>query len=279
MTPSSQGTERTMKTLVLDLGSHSAKAYLKGDDLLEVGAVTWTLLEGAPSEVAIDSAIRQLVAPHRQSCQKVIAVGTEAMRRSSQLAHQIQSVCQGLDIGYRTISHEEEAALIRLAFPEGEESDIVNAGGGSIQIILSREQGTALLGFGISDLNRMFDLNGAPELRRLADCIDWVAAQLPDGLSDFAYTGGEETYLRHMGVPLFNGRCLADDFVRSAERIGRLSLVELEALSPRDAKWMHGANASNCIVRACLRKANATSFRPTDINIAHGLLRNVVVDA
>ena len=265
-----------MNTLLLDLGSHSAKAYLKDEQLRQVGTVTWRLLEERKSIKDLENEIRELIRPFRGVCKKFIAVGTEAMRRNHELRRQIRKVCQSLGITYRTLSHEDEALLIRTATPEFSNHDIINAGGGSIQILPRNSDRLSLLSFGISDLNLQFSLNDEPDLRKTEECIAWVTSRLPNDLSDFVYTGGEEKYLRHLGIPLSEGRCTMDNFEALTKYLSGLALAELESLSPHDPKWMRGAVASNCIVLACMRKSGAKSFVPSDTNIAHGLMSSAL---
>jgi hypothetical protein len=265
-----------MRTLLLDLGSHSAKAYLrdelKNGQLDEVGVMTWSLLESEAAISSLESVLDRLITPFRSNCERLMAIGTKAMRRSPELSIQAQKACSKLGIQYRTLTQKEEALLIRSALPEAKGFDIINVGGGSIQIISGVDATLALLGFGISDLNRMFGLTDKPEKRKVRECIGWVVTQLPERLGQFVYTGGEERYLRHMGIPLAEGACQATHFSELAKGLSVLEMAELEALSPYDPKWMRGAIASNCIVLACLEKSGTSSFMPSNTNIAYGLI-------
>jgi exopolyphosphatase/pppGpp-phosphohydrolase len=263
-------------TLVLDLGSHSAKSYLKGESIQEVGNITWALLELENTHDHIEKALKQLVDPFRSSCRSILAIGTEAMRRNQELAVKVAKVCETLSISYRTLTQIEEASLILKAFHGKIRTDIINVGGGSIQIISRDTKEITLLNFGISDLNKAFSLNKEPYEREIDECISWVESQLPESLSKFTYTGGEEKYLRHLGVPVLDGECSRQDFERLAKQLSQKPREKLEALSPFEPKWMGGAIASNCIVLACLNRAKVISFVPSDKNIAHGLVSELI---
>jgi hypothetical protein len=266
-----------MRTLLLDLGSHSAKAYLKDElmngQLSEVGVMTWSLLESEAAISGLESVLERLIAPFRSNCVRLMAVGTEAMRRNPELSTRTKQACSKLGIQYRTLTQKEEALLIRKALPTANGFDIVNAGGGSIQIVSGSDATPTLLSFGISDLNFRFSLTEEPVKRKVHECIDWVFMQLPENLGRFVYTGGEEKYLRHLGVPLSDKLCQASHFEELADRLSALETRDLEALSPYDPKWMRGAVASNCIVLACLKRSGASSFMPSDTNIAFGLIQ------
>jgi exopolyphosphatase/pppGpp-phosphohydrolase len=257
--------------LLLDLGSRSAKAYRKDTTWVEDRQVTWSLLENDRGESEIFRDLQSLVSSY-QGRSKISAIGTEAMRRNPKLAAVISNACKQLGIAYRTLSHKEEAELILKAIPDTAGRDLINVGGGSIQIISSQTAEMHLLCFGISDLNKHFALNEAPCVRQIETCVAWIESQLPKLSSSFIYTGGEEKYLRHLGLQLPGGLCNREVFEDLASKMAELSVAELEALSPHDPKWMRGAVASNCIVRALLRRSAAKNFVPSDLNIAHGLM-------
>ncbi|UJF33409.1 Ppx/GppA phosphatase family protein [Paenibacillus hexagrammi] len=270
--------------LILDLGSHSAKVYAQAEMKVEqVDVLTWELLENEIDFSKLEEQLSGLLAKHvdfrEASGQgRVQAIGTEAMRRSPELSEAVSGICGRLGIDYRTISQREEAELLRQALAASgipSDLDVINVGGGSIQIWLRSGRSPHLLPFGISDLNQRFALLEAPAGRKVRECIKWVAEQLPRSLNQFAYTGGEYTYLRHFSIQMEGGYCKKQNFAKLSEAIAAADLEELEASSPYDSKWMRGAVASNCIVLACLETSGAGSFMPTDLNIAHGFLQQL----
>src|SRR5690606_16117256 len=149
-------------------------------------------------------------------------------------------VCGGLGWSYQTLSHAIEAELIRDAFGAPADRDIVNAGGGSIQIV--RPTGEAvLLDFGITDLNRRFGLTDEPARREVQAARALVREALPAMERPFIYSGGELSYLRALGARLGpDGRCPTAEFERIAALVDRLENAELEARSPFDPGWMRG---------------------------------------
>lgn len=265
-------------TLVLDLGSHSVKVYSVSTEVNKVTTKTWQLLETRSFFDTVYKTLLDIVSPFSVEVKK-IAIGTEAMRRNPRLERIVKSVCLSLNVNYRTISQEEEAALIFKAMKLKDDQkhfDIVNAGGGSIQIVNATTAQTTLLPFGISDLNRRFQLShDTPSKRQVSEAISWIEQQLPS-MNPFVYTGGEETYLRKLGIILKNGFCSKDYFVTLSEILAQKNNNQLFALSPYDPAWMSGAIASNSIVIACLNKSKTEQFLPSDFNIGHGLVGAVV---
>ena len=260
--------------LILDLGTNSAKAYLSDSEIIEVDVITWSLLESHDSE-KIEPALTKLLKNHNPNGTNAIAIGTAAMRRNAELELQTQAICQKLGIKYQTLSQQEEANLIKQAVAietANSKLDIINVGGGSIQIIAAATDKLALLQFGISDLNRKFNLTDSPSQRKIKECIHWLKEQLPSWIREFVYTGGEKTYLESIGVPLYDHRCHEEDFKLMSQKLEKMQMHEIEQLSPFDTKWMQGAIASNCIVISCLEISGAKQFTPNNLNIAHGLI-------
>lgn len=271
--------------LILDLGSHSAKVFRKSNDHIEqVDVLTWELLESGVDLPSIEGTLKSLLSTQYSFIEglgqgDIEAIGTEAMRRSPHLSEHMQEVCRNLRIAYRTISQKEEADLLKKAIAESDipsDLDVINAGGGSIQIITSESEAPYLIPFGISDLNQQFNLLGPPEQRQIATCIKWLSCRLPASLEQFAYTGGEKTYLRHFQIEFEDDLyCQRNDFTLLTRQLAAQDLQTLEANSPFDPKWMRGAIASNCVVLAGLIKSGATKFMPSDLNIAHGFIRQL----
>lgn len=225
---------------ILDVGSHSLKLYKLGATVELSETLTWDPWGGDVEGHAPNTLLKDLLfrTQQRHPEHQITAFGTEAMRRDGELAGQVSASCGALGVPFRVISQDEEAALISAAFQaEGEYShDIVNVGGGSIQMVLGASgiPRTWLLEFGIVDLNRGFNLLSEPEARDVAGCREFVAASLPQDIRQFVYTGGELTYLRHFGVPLVDGYCDRYAFADLADRLEQLSVGELVHDSPFD---------------------------------------------
>ncbi|NQX68589.1 exopolyphosphatase [Paenibacillus alba] len=269
--------------LILDLGSHSAKIFKKSQEgIKQVDVLTWELLESDVNLPDIEGQLKSLLDhTYVEGLDEgtVEAIGTEAMRRSPHLSEHMQQICKNLHIAYRTISQKEEAELLRRAVAASDipsDLDVINVGGGSIQIMTRDSEEPYLIPFGISDLNHQFQLLEPPLYRQIATCIKWLSCRLPATLKTFAFTGGERAYLKHFEVELEQDLyCLSSDFNSLARQLAALDLSDLEANSPFDPKWMRGAVASNCIVLAGLIKSGSTKFLPSDLNIAHGLINQL----
>jgi exopolyphosphatase/pppGpp-phosphohydrolase len=257
---------------VVDCGSRSIKLHEAGDSAAHLRATrSWDPINDARHVGRVGALLGELTG-YLPSIAAVHVVGTAAARRSAAVASAIAEACEAVGWSYETLSHEKEAALIRQAFAEHSDCDIVNVGGGSIQIV--EPAGTAtLLSFGISDLNREFGLSLPPAHRRVSEATDFVTAQLPALTRPFVYSGGELSYLRAFGARTeADGRCSAGEFRRVADRVDNMEADELARLSPFDAGWTSGAVASNVIVQACLSRAGTGFYYVSDINIGDGVI-------
>lgn len=267
-----------MKKAVIDFGSRSAKLYV-GDSqgVALTKMLSRDFIGNEPSADEIRILLEELLS-HDAGFHSIRAIATEAARRSASLAAKFESSCQAKGIVYETISQKAEADLIGRAFANDNHDgcEIINAGGGSIQIVRPGA-GLLLLPFGMSDLGSKFGLHGLPPDRQFAMAVDFVHVHLPVDLGAFIYTGGEETWLRHMGVVLDgDGACARHDFENLSRRILEKTQAELESLSPFDKNWMAGVIASHAIVEGALKASGQDRFFPSDRNIAHGLICEIM---
>jgi len=259
---------------VIDCGSRSIKLHEAAPGAVSLCATrSWDPINDARHAGRVGELLADLTRdlPTRSG---IHVVGTAAARRDPHVAEAIHAACAALGWSYETLSHEAEAALIREAFGGVAGCDIVNAGGGSIQIVTST--GVALLPFGISDLNRDFGLNRDAADRRVAAATAFVRDRLPRLDRPFIYSGGELSYLRALGAMLGDGGfCTAEEFSRVAAWVDGMATGELERYSPFDAGWCSGAVASNAIVRACLEQCGCGYYYASDVNIADGIISSL----
>ncbi|MCM0605087.1 MAG: hypothetical protein KA715_03280 [Xanthomonadaceae bacterium] len=260
-----------MKTLILDLGSHSIKTYLYDKKIKALKTTTWRILDKKPSEKYIRTNIRSAISEYKKSTARIIAVGTAAMRRNVTARKIVERVCTDFNINYQTLSQRKEAQLITKAISAPNVDHIINVGGGSIQII-SKDGAELLLKFGISDLNKKFKLDSEIKERKISECIDWLLKKIKKPLGLFVYTGGEKKYLKKLNCPIYSGFCKKSDFLKIHKNLMSLTMNELEKLSPNDPKWMSGAIASNCIVIALLSRSRYKKFIPSNFNISDGII-------
>jgi hypothetical protein len=260
---------------VIDCGSRSIKLHEA-----QAGAVTlqatrsWDPINDAANVERVGELLKDLTRGV-PAISAIHVVGTAAARRDPRVAAAIDDACRSLGWTYQTLSHAAEARLIRDAFAVEHDCDVVNAGGGSIQIV--RPDGHAdLLVFGISDLNQRFKLSGPVEDRRIAEAYDFVRAALPLMRRPFIYSGGELSYLVAFGANVDrNGRCEADEFFRLAAEVDAMEIDEMEFRSPFDPAWVRGAVASNAIVKAMLIESRADHYYASDVNIADGIIAGI----
>jgi hypothetical protein len=264
---------------VIDCGSRSIKLHSASPSGITLWATrSWDPIGDPRSARRIDALLSDL-ARFLPATAPVLVVGTAAARRSRRLARAIGSACSTHGWSYRTLSQQLEAQLIRDAFAVRSGCDIVNAGGGSIQIVDSTGA-LSLLDFGITDLNARFDLSGGPAGRDIAAATACVAERLPNMRGAFVYSGGELSYLRAAGARLGEeGRCTAAEFLRVATRVDAMNAEQLRCVSPFDPGWSRGAVASNAIVRACLARSGSDFYYASDVNIADGIIRRLAGSA
>ena len=135
---------------VLDLGSHSAKIFKKENGVIKkVFTMTWEILErDRPWEeikLQLDKNLMGKIPPQS----KIKVIGTEAIRRNFSFEKKISSYFKNKGIPYQTITQQEESLLILNALEERPGLDVVDAGGGSIQIYSRKLNRPFLLKFGI----------------------------------------------------------------------------------------------------------------------------------
>lgn len=259
---------------IVDFGSRSIKIYIS--DCKERGrqtaSINWCPLEPGTSDRDVEVALDDVRRHVSRTPSPVLAVGTAVARRSPRLKARIESFCAAQEWPYETLAQERELALVAQAFASAQTGrDVLNAGGGSIQIACA-DGAHAMLRFGISDLNTRFALSEPPAHRRVDACISWLGDRLPRSRAPFVYTGGEATYLAAMNIPMGpDGRCEAQTFRALAQRLAAMEAEALEQLSPFGPRWMTGAIASNCIVLAALRTRELDHFFASDINVADGV--------
>ncbi|HHY50291.1 MAG TPA: exopolyphosphatase [Alphaproteobacteria bacterium] len=257
---------------VIDCGSRSIKLHEASGGSVTLAAMrSWDPIGDAGALGRVGELFAELTQDVPRTA-RVHVVGTAAARRDHGVAEALGQVCRALGWSYQTLTHASEAELIRDAFGAPRDRDIVNAGGGSIEIV--RPKGAAvLLDFGITDLNRRFGLMEEPARREVAAARAFVRDALPALERPFIYSGGELSYLRALGARIGpDGRCDAAEFERIASRVDGLDNARLETLSPFDPGWMHGAVASNAIVAACLAKSGLDHYYASDVNIADGIV-------
>jgi hypothetical protein len=265
-----------MKTkFVIDCGSRSIKLHeaLGGAVTLQATR-SWDPINDSTNVERVGRLLQDLTRDV-PAVSAIHVVGTAAARRDPRVAAAIDTACRLLGWTYETLSHASEAQLIRDAFGVAPDRDVVNAGGGSIQIV--RPDGQAdLIGLGISDLNQKFNLSGRAAGRRVAEACDFVRAKLPPMRRPFVYSGGELSYLIAFGARVGrDGRCEAGEFFRLAAEVDAMELEAMERRSPFDPGWVRGAVASNAVVKAMLIESGADHYYASDVNIADGIIAGI----
>ncbi|MBE7653884.1 Ppx/GppA phosphatase family protein [Tenacibaculum finnmarkense] len=261
---------------IIDIGSNTIKFHVKSNEDIHFKNsynISWNILDRKRDDNYFDEIlgkIKKIVTDFDE----IIAIGTEALRNNATLEKRIIKGFNELNISYKTITQEVEAELIKSAVykePAYKGLNIINVGGGSIQIIDTSDN-IFLFKFGISFLNSEFNLNKTPSERKSDECIKWIENQLPELTNSFIYSGGEKKYLESMNIKLQQeGYCLQSDFKELHTSMLIKPIDDLKKHSPFDPDWMQGAIASNCIVLAIMNKSNSNTFLPSDLNISNGV--------
>jgi exopolyphosphatase/pppGpp-phosphohydrolase len=263
---------------IIDFGSRAIKLHRRtnvGSGLLAVQ--NWDPIGKPDRSLQLGRAIDLLTRPLPPTA-KIYAIGTAAARRRPELANSIFSACAQRGIVYETISQTREARLIRHAFRGTSVYDIINVGGGSIQIV-HPHQGQTLLEFGISDLNANFGLAEEPQMRDFLLARKFLRMHIPKSTHAFVYVGGELKYLRSLGARLgAGGRCTRTEFLKIARELETQEVDQMEKNSPFGPGWMAGANASNLVVEICLEQSVSDFFIPSDINIGDGFIAQTMTE-
>lgn len=209
----------------------------------------------------------------------ILGLGSHDAKVVMQSDEHTEEVCRNLRIAYSTISQKGEAARMKQAILDSDipnHLDIIHVEGDSINVITGAIEAPYLIPFGIADLNQQFNLLGTPDQRQIATCVKWLSCRLPASLQQFVFTGGQKTYLRHFQIELDHDvYCHRSDFSEFAGQLASMDIHELEANSPFDPAWMHGAIASNCIVLASLIKSGINKFMPSDLQITHRFIEQL----
>jgi hypothetical protein len=269
----------------IDIGTHSIKVYTVDSNNLvhKILTKTWELIENEiiPEDVINDiTYISEYVTNLDDTLPsyKIFAIATEGIRRNPYIGKLCTDTLALYNIELKIISQVDEANLIRSACRSDTKSEnitIIDAGGGSIQLILPDK--IILFPFGISDLNLRFYLNAENPLQRdIHGALEFLTEQFPDNIGNFIYTGGEASYIQAMNVPIDNGWVKSSDFIDFANQLAAKKLSDFNKLSPFDIKWMSGAVASNCIVTSLLAKSDQEGFLASDISISHAIIAEVV---
>jgi exopolyphosphatase/pppGpp-phosphohydrolase len=268
--------ERGAAVIIIHIGNRCVRIYRYARQLALVDTITWRPAGEPFSAARLLDALPGVLERIRFGFPDAdcVAIGTALMRSHPALAQVVSEICARYAARFEVLSPDREGELVRAAavragFPP--DVHVVTATGRGIQIVPPVGPVVSLR-FGMVDLNIRFELTREPAMRRVDECSAFVLSQLPTGFGPFAYTGGEATYLRHLEVPLPDGRCSRQDFESLARRLAVLTRRDLERLSPHEPAWMGGAVASNCVVVAMLRAAEAGDFIPSDLDVVEGMV-------
>jgi exopolyphosphatase/guanosine-5'-triphosphate,3'-diphosphate pyrophosphatase len=166
-----------MRKALIDLGTNTFNliiAEVSGSEIqhifstkegvaLGMGGINENRISEDAAERAIACLIRFKEKCEEFQVEKIIAIGTSAIRDAKNQLEFIQAVKAETEIEIHVVSGEEEARLIcqgiRLTYPFQEESIVMDIGGGSTEFILANSEGIIdliSLNIGVSRIFQLF---------------------------------------------------------------------------------------------------------------------------
>lgn len=227
---------------------------------------------------------------------KIKTYATSVFRKLSKVLqiHLIDRIFLKTGIYLNIISQELESFYLEKALIgkyKGEELVmLINIGGGSTELIQVRN-GEVIekinLDLGVSTILKSFpNLNDTVSNITKNELIDSISIGLPEIQfhSNFGiYNGGELNYMQLAGYNLEENekfedakhpsQITIDNFsLKNTEVVETIDIKDLEALMPKDPKWMHGARACSVIAESICKKYGIEKLIPSNSNLIDGVI-------
>lgn len=210
----------------------------------------------------------------------------------------LKSKFKNIGLIFNVISHEQENDYFEMAM-HGDYNNkrvmMVNMGGKTTELVIfsdNKVEKKINLDVGVADvLNAFPNINDLESNIKQEDIMNYVSNLLKDIDIDFncdiaIHTGGELRFQKLVKYNLqqnnfFNDGIhklfvTYDDFdKKNKELLYNTSLDELHSLMPQNPKWMDGAKAGIMLGQAIFDKANVSYIIPSDLNLIHGVIRNL----
>jgi exopolyphosphatase/guanosine-5'-triphosphate,3'-diphosphate pyrophosphatase len=305
-----------MRIAAIDVGSnsiHMVVAQVESDgrfhvldrakERVRLGHLS--LNTGALSKEAMEAGIQTLAAyrtlAERHGAERIKAVATSAVREAANGNEFIQRVRDEVGLRVRVIPGREEARLIYLGVAHavdlsGEPALIVDAGGGSVELILTKEGRAAQLHslkLGVTRLSEKFISTDPPsnkELDALDKHVAGILEPILDRMSGYEIkrvigTSGTMLNLVTMaghrrGTPpedfLNNFSVPAEDISRIRRQVQKASNAERERIKGLDAKRVDVIIAGACIADQILRRVEAEEMVGCTWALREGVLLDFI---
>ena len=253
---------------------------------------------GAEAIARTLAALTQFAALARRHGARIVAVGTEALRRAPNASEFLAPAAGILGAPIEVIDGAREAALtfgaVRAAFPDVAEGDVVvvDIGGGSTEIVIARAGVVSFrtsLPLGSVRLTERFvrrDPPGEDEVAAVAAAVDAAIADVPfvHGVGRLVGVAGTVTSLAAMAQGLVSyDAARVHGYHLSADALGR-QIDRLRAATEREREGMAGLDprradvilAGALILERIAKAMGVSEIRVSDHGIRWGLLHEAV---
>ena len=202
------------------------------------------------------------------------------------------------DLHFNIISHGIENYYLASAMKNDYNNKkvlIINMGGKTTELVTfngSKVTDTKNLTVGVADLlNNFSKVNNSISGNTVSEMEQFIEDKLKDVSLDKDYdcaifTGGEERFELLTNFNLVTNTLFddgihkymvsLDDYIKGTEKVFYdIKMEELYELMPENPKWMDGARSGAIIPLVLFKKANVSWIIPSDLNLIHGVIRDL----
>jgi Ppx/GppA phosphatase family len=224
-----------------------------------------------------------------------IVVGTEALRRATNLADVEEIVLELLGSQLQLLSQEDEAKAVANAVRASLTAEVptacLNLGASSVQVTTSVDGDSPeayLLKFGTKDITAAIPWN-RPMARKEWNAVCVLAKKKIEAnalestkATEFLFhTGGELDFLLRCGVAMdvcdistnHVSKISITDFREFAELFASRDPAHVEMTTGLKGAWLAGSVASNAIAISVAESLGAVNIVPSNLNVGDGLLK------
>lgn len=293
-----------MQTILVDIGSSSAKAYLfENKQLTYLYTKSFNFKDGFDPKTglskennhALSDFINILHSDYPNA--NIQTFGTALFRKFTPSAFQKfrDEFTKNTHATFTLITQNEENEYLEYAllekFTYHKPVLLINIGGGSTELVVIQDMKTlnrTNIDIGVGTLLSEFsNINTSNSLDLYQKVIQFCLDRVPltTFQTEIAYsTGGELTFTRIAGYKLSNNTFFKDpdhpimimvkDYLkRNKEIFAKMTAQDLEKLMPENPTWMRGARAFLALSDAICEVYGVKYLIPSDSNLVNGIVR------